>query len=253
MKFTDGYWQMRPGRIPHYAAQVHEVEIESNGMTVYAPTKKPSGRGDTINLPIITIRFSSPMENIIRVQMMLEFPTDPACNYLDLQYMLGDSLLVAPVFNTDGNVSVYVPDGRWTNLLNESVLVGPRWEQETHDFMSLPLLARPNSVIPIGNRTDRPDYDYSDDVTLWVYQLDNERLVQIEIPRLDGKIETKFTVLREGDMVYVQRQGPSKLWNVSLIGVKNVKSVETAKFQIINGSTLINAEPQTDELKIQLD
>lgn len=31
---------------------------------------------------------------------MLEFPDDPACNHLDLQYMLGDSLLVAPILAT---------------------------------------------------------------------------------------------------------------------------------------------------------
>lgn len=31
--------------------------------------------------------------------MMLEFPHDPACDYLDRQYMLGDSVLVAPVFS----------------------------------------------------------------------------------------------------------------------------------------------------------
>ena len=27
--------------------------------------------------------------------MLLEFPNDPACDYLDRQYMLGDALLVA--------------------------------------------------------------------------------------------------------------------------------------------------------------
>lgn len=31
--------------------------------------------------------------------MMLEFPDDPACDYLDRQYMLGDSMMVAPVFS----------------------------------------------------------------------------------------------------------------------------------------------------------
>ena len=30
--------------------------------------------------------------------MALEFPHDPAAEYLDRQYMLGDDLLVAPVF-----------------------------------------------------------------------------------------------------------------------------------------------------------
>ena len=28
MKFTDGHWQIRAGMTPHYAAQVHKVEIE---------------------------------------------------------------------------------------------------------------------------------------------------------------------------------------------------------------------------------
>src|SRR6266542_3822021 len=64
MKFTDGYWQMRPGITPHYAAQVHEVENDSEAMRVFAATKKLQGRGDTINLPLLTVRFSSPMEGI---------------------------------------------------------------------------------------------------------------------------------------------------------------------------------------------
>jgi alpha-D-xyloside xylohydrolase len=68
MKFTDGYWQMRDGMVPHYAEQVHEVEVNSNAITVYAPTKKLNGRGDTLNLPLLTIRYSSPMENVIQVK-----------------------------------------------------------------------------------------------------------------------------------------------------------------------------------------
>ena len=29
-----------------------------------------NGRGDTLNLPLLTVRFSSPMPNVIRVQMV---------------------------------------------------------------------------------------------------------------------------------------------------------------------------------------
>ena len=184
--------------------------------------------------------------------MMLEFPDDPTCSYLDLQYMLGDSLLVAPVFSHDGSISYYVPDGHWTNLLNGSVIAGSRWVREMHDFMSLPLLVRPNTVIPIGHRTDRPDYDYSNDVTLQVYQLEDNKHVQIEIPTLDGKIETMFTAVRDADQIHIQRQGVSKPWNVWLMSMTNVSNVEDAKFQISNGSTLIKADPQTKDLKIQL-
>lgn len=123
---------------------------------------------------------------------------------------------------------------------------------ETYDFMSLPLLVRPNAVIPIGNRTDRPDYDYSDDVTLQVFQLEDEKKTQIEIPTVNGNIETTFTILREEDMIYIQRQGLSKSWNVLLVGITNVRNIENANFEIFNGSTLIKAARQIDELKIQL-
>ena len=70
MKFTDGFWQMRAGMTPHYAAQVNEITVEKDSLTVYAPTKKLSGRGDTLNLPLLTIQYSSPMENIIRVKVV---------------------------------------------------------------------------------------------------------------------------------------------------------------------------------------
>jgi len=74
--------------------------------------------------------------------MFLEFPGDPACAYLDRQYMLGPDLLVAPVFNEDGEVSYYLPDGEWTRLLTGEIIRGGRWITEKHGFLSLPLLQR---------------------------------------------------------------------------------------------------------------
>lgn len=158
--------------------------------------------------------------------MILEFSDDPACDYLDLQYMLGDSLLVAPVFTHDGSVNYYVPTGVWTNLLNGKTVEGPRWMRESHDFMSLPLLVRPNSVLPVSNRTDRPDYDYSDDVTLKIFQLENGKNVHVEIPNLTGSVETVFDVKREADIISIKRQGPSKAWKVLLVNIHLIESNE---------------------------
>ena len=53
-------------------------------------------------------------------------------------------------------------------------------------------------------------------------------------------------------MIHLQRQRLSKPWNVSLMGMTNVKNVEDLAFQIVKGSTLIQADRQTNELKIQL-
>jgi hypothetical protein len=44
--------------------------------------------------------------------MALEFPHDPATGHVDTQYMLGDSLLVAPVFSGDRRVRFLRPGGQ---------------------------------------------------------------------------------------------------------------------------------------------
>lgn len=54
--------------------------------------------------------------------MFVEFPDDPGCDTLDRQYMLGEALLVAPVFSPEGVVDYYLPAGRCTNLLSGQVV-----------------------------------------------------------------------------------------------------------------------------------
>lgn len=79
--------------------------------------------------------------------MVLEFPHDPTCRYLDTQYMLGDSLLVAPIFSDDGCVTYYLPQGNWKNLLTGAMCSGGTWYTETHNYFSLPLWVNLDTAI----------------------------------------------------------------------------------------------------------
>jgi alpha-D-xyloside xylohydrolase len=74
--------------------------------------------------------------------MMLEFPDDPACAYLDRQYMLGSDLLVAPVFSEDNTVTYYLPEGNWKQYLTGETIKGGCWITEKHGFFSMPVLLR---------------------------------------------------------------------------------------------------------------
>ena len=63
--------------------------------------------------------------------MVLEFAKDKMCNYLDRQYMLGDALLVAPIFNEEGIGEYYLPDssvcpGLWTDFFTGERMEGGR-------------------------------------------------------------------------------------------------------------------------------
>jgi len=135
--------------------------------------------------------------------MVLEFPDDPACAHLERQYMLGASLLVAPVFADDGRVGYYVPAGTWTHLLSGRTVTGPRWVEETHDFHSLPLLVRPGTVLPWGAVDDRPDYPYARGVTLRIYEPQDGTTVRCRVPSPDGTTAATFTVTRTAHEVTV--------------------------------------------------
>ncbi|WP_270291494.1 alpha-xylosidase [Bifidobacterium adolescentis] len=79
--------------------------------------------------------------------MVLEFPDDPTCEDIDTQYMLGDDLLVAPVFREDGVARFYVPDDgtgqAWTNIITGTAYEPGKWYTEQYDYHTLPVLARP--------------------------------------------------------------------------------------------------------------
>ncbi|KAK4031647.1 sugar hydrolase [Parachaetomium inaequale] len=96
--------------------------------------------------------------------MFVEFPEDRVCQTLDQQYMFGDSLLVAPVFNAEGVCEYYVPAGRWMGLLDGKKRVGPAWVKETFDNFHLPLLLREDRALLVGT-CGRPDYDWSTSLT----------------------------------------------------------------------------------------
>ncbi len=74
--------------------------------------------------------------------MLLEFPDDPTSWFLDQQYMLGPDLLVAPVLSASGEVTFYLPDGKWRNYFTDEIVEGGRWFTESHAFTTLPLFAR---------------------------------------------------------------------------------------------------------------
>lgn len=147
--------------------------------------------------------------------MVLEFPDDPGCEDLDMQYMLGSNLLVAPIFNDQGLATFYVPEdeGKWISILTGKAYEGGRWYKEKFDDFTLPLLARPNSVIITGRYNDETMCDYTDHPIVNVYEMkdgkistiitDNygEKLGTIVVEKKDGKIKAYSDVVKNFDLI----------------------------------------------------
>jgi len=106
---------------------------------------------------------------------------EPICRRLDLdypkfpeaarndQYLIGDSLLVAPVVTTNNQRTVWVPPGQWIDLFNGQTLCGPTEVTVTPDIHRIPLYVKSGSITPLA-----PDMLFTgekpwDPITLDVY------------------------------------------------------------------------------------
>jgi len=184
--------------------------------------------------------------------MLLEFPDDPTAAFLDRQYMLGESLLVAPIFAEDGQVTYYVPAGRWTHLVTGATLRGPGWIQERHDFSSLPLLVRPGSVIAMGARSDRADYDFADGVTLRAYELVEGVKVAVAVPDVRGGTDSAFEVTRAAGVVVAERVQGSKSWRLILANAGSALGVTGGTAESTLEGLLVTAAAGSHRIEIRL-
>ena len=169
--------------------------------------------------------------------MVLEFTEDRTCHYVDKQYMLGDSLLVAPIFNEESLADYYLPAGRWTDFFTGEVKEGGRWIQEKHGYLSVPLLVKENSIVAIGAHDDKPDYDYGEDTELRIYEPAADTTVTETVYGMDGSEEIKISVTTEEGRISVSVD-TGKTVSVRLVNRK-AKTVENAEMQVTDKDTVL--------------
>ncbi|KAK6078254.1 alpha-d-xyloside xylohydrolase [Seiridium cupressi] len=131
--------------------------------------------------------------------MCLEFPEDQTSWYLDRQFMVGDSLLAAPIFDESGEVEFYLPKGKWTCFFTNKTRDGPGWFKEKHGFGSLPLYVRENTVLVLGKPEARGAvYDYAADVEVALYRA--KEGASADLSDKDGKALGALTVDGNGEL-----------------------------------------------------
>lgn len=158
--------------------------------------------------------------------MFLEFPEDRACETLDRQYMLGDSLLAAPIFKESGEVEYYLPEGMWYNLLTGTQVEGGRWQKEKHDYFSLPLMVRPGTILAVGAHTERPDYEFYEDVRLMVYLPEDHEKTETSITDMHGKVVMNVFAKREGTEVKVRVDSEYRDYTIEVLGTQRLTVTE---------------------------
>ncbi|WP_017472497.1 alpha-xylosidase [Amphibacillus jilinensis] len=163
--------------------------------------------------------------------MLLEFPEDPLTEALDRQYMLGDRLLVAPIFNEMGLGSFYLPAGTWTHLLSGEVIEGGSWVKTHYDYYSLPLFVRENTILPIGSDQTQPVYDYAASITLRLYQLQDNSRVELPIYNSAGILCKRFSVVKENDSIEITTSQTEEPFTVEVISNEQIRSTTVGQLE----------------------
>ncbi len=182
--------------------------------------------------------------------MIMEYPDDKMAQYLDKQYMLGDSLLVAPVFNDKSIAEYYLPDeeAAWIDIVTGKEYEGGKWIKEKVGYTEMPILARPGSLIPFANTETGPEYDVKDGITFKLYHLcEGDETVGYVYSEADTENECiNIHAAREesGNIeVGIHRTGDYPITFV--IVNEKASSVSGGEMKIVGNDTVITVEEDT--------
>ena len=191
-------------------------------------------------LPYIYTTASLAVETGLPVMrpMVLEFPDDPMTYTLDLQYMFGADLLVAPVYNGSGRRPVYLPAGRWADFWTHEVIAGPqaRWIEAPLD--RLPLYVRAGALIPTIEPSQHLTGDPFPFVTFDAYLLERG---SGELRDTDGA--TRVSAAFAGKCLEVRAEGVKHKFGLRAIPLAGAPPVEHV---VCNGAPL----PRLDRLEL---
>jgi alpha-D-xyloside xylohydrolase len=158
--------------------------------------------------------------------MVLEFQEEPATHTIDGQYMLGPSLLVAPVLE-QGLMSrqAYLPRGTWYNFWTDTPYEGGRWiHLPTQSLEMMPLFVRAGTILPLGPIQQHTgelaaEHGGPDEVTLRVYPLTLPNPARAEgVLREDGGTTTY--VYEDSTLAIVPQAGApqARTYKVEVVG-----------------------------------
>jgi len=121
---------------------------------VYAQAKECTEKG----LPMVRALF-------------VEFPHDQGAWLVDDEYMFGSQILVAPLFESGNQRSVYLPQGKWIDYQTGKVYAGG-YQTLTAGTIPAIILVRDGSIIPhirLAQSTSEMDWSH---ITLKIYAAD---------------------------------------------------------------------------------
>ncbi|GMU93545.1 MAG: hypothetical protein AMXMBFR4_26030 [Candidatus Hydrogenedentota bacterium] len=152
------------------------------------------------------------------------------------QYLFGDSLMVAPIYEEDGRRPVTIPSGRWRYFFNDlEIFEGPKTFWRSYPLDECPVFIRDGAIIPLN--VTRPytgfgDKDSEGFVTWLVYPRAGSRF---EVVHPDTQSRTKLEV-RQMDPLVLAMTGDHRPHILRIHALRKPKSVKLDQTELAEGT-----------------
>jgi len=166
--------------------------------------------------------------------MVLEFPDDPSTYNLDLQYMLGEELLVAPIYNSAGHRPVYIPEGKWVDYWTHEIIEGPKTIWVKVPLEVIPLYVRGNALIPTMKPTNHLSEEPFDSILFECYLLENG---SFKLRDTDGNTHIKAAI--QSTQLDLKVDGVKNRLGLKLLPLTTMTKLDSI---ILNGKPLVKKE-----------
>lgn len=154
--------------------------------------------------------------------------------------------MVAPIFNDKGEANYYLPEGMWTNYLTGEVRQGGRFQKEQHDYLSIPLWVRNNSIVPVQEGAKNASDSFGDKLLLKVYGFQEEaKTVVYE----KAKESLTVTIRRTGQKIVITSRG-KKTYKIQFVNAE-LNTATGGKLEIKDGDSIITVENPLGEIICQ--
>jgi len=85
--------------------------------------------------------------------LIMEFPEDEECQNLSDQFMLGESIMAAPVYQPDKDKRMlYLPEGNWIDFWSNKVYEGEEYIIIDAPLDKMPIFIKAGSIIPLNEK-----------------------------------------------------------------------------------------------------
>lgn len=83
--------------------------------------------------------------------LLMDYPNDIRLRDISDQYLIGDGLMAAPLYENTNSRKVYFPEGTWYNFNTNEKYEGNREYEITTNFDQLPLFVREGTLLPLAD------------------------------------------------------------------------------------------------------